>query len=95
MAYSTTQAIDVARSTKRKSASDSGNSQKDASLIQYEDDYEKVNDGLRLTWSTFMDEGHYKTSFRSVKCLLISWSPECDDLHTGIEVYATDICTEA
>ena len=60
-----------------------------APIVQYEDDFEKANAALQVTWSTLMDQsGYYKTSsfYKKVKCLLVSWDKECDDLHTDEEV---------
>jgi hypothetical protein len=64
-----------------------------ASPVKYEDEYEKSNASLQIAWSSVMDEdGHYKTSsiYRKVKCLLISWDKERDDLHTEEEVYLAE-----
>ena len=59
------------------------------SLVQYEDNTEKCNDELRDAFNVHVEKaGHYKTSsfYKEVKCLLISWDDDCDDLHTGPEV---------
>ena len=60
----------------------------DASPVLYEDEYEKRNASLQLSWSALMEDGPYKTSsfYKKVKCLLISWDNDCDDLHTETEV---------
>jgi len=60
-----------------------------ASTVQYEDDFEKANAALQVIWSNVMDRSdYYKTSsfYKKVKCLLVSWDPACDDLHTEGEV---------
>ena len=57
--------------------------------VQYEDEYEKADASLQLAWSTLMDEeGLNKTSsfYKKVRCLLISWAKEYDDLQTDKEV---------
>lgn len=81
---------DVAGGKKRKlSPTRFEQTLKGASPVEYEDEYEKSNASLQLAWSAIMDEdGHYKTSpfYRKVKCLLISWDKEHDDLHTEEEV---------
>ena len=59
----------------------------DTSLL--EDEYEKANPSLQVAFSTVMDQSdYYKTSsfYKQVKCLLISWDQDSDDLHTGDEV---------
>lgn len=59
------------------------------SRVQYDDDTEKSNDDLRHVFNDHIEKaGHYKTSsfYKQVKCLLISWAEECDDLNTGPEV---------
>ncbi|MCJ1423613.1 Phosphatidylinositol-4-phosphate 5-kinase [Sticta canariensis] len=59
--------------------------------VQYEDNTEKCNDELRDAFNNHVQKaGHYKTSsfYKEVKCLLISWDDDCDDLHTGPEVDA-------
>lgn len=59
------------------------------SRVQYEADTEKSNDDLRHVFNDHMNKtGHYMTSsfYKKVKCLLISWDDDCDDLHTGPEV---------
>lgn len=58
------------------------------SRVQYDDDTERSNDDLRHVFNDHMEEAHYKTSsfYKQVKCLLISWAEECDDLNTGPEV---------
>lgn len=56
-------------------------------MVEYEDEFEKANPSLQVTWSEVMEQsGHYKTSsfYRRVKCLLVSWGS--DDLHTDREV---------
>lgn len=59
------------------------------SRVQYEDATEKSNDELRHVFNDHMERaGHYKTSsfYKKVKCLLISWDSDSDDLDTGPEV---------
>lgn len=59
------------------------------SQVQYEDNIEKDNDDLRNVFNDHMEKaGHYKTSsfYKKVKCLLISWDDDYDDLNTGPEV---------
>lgn len=59
------------------------------SRVQYEDDTEKSNDELRHAFDSEMEKaGNHMTSsfYKKVKCLLISWDDNCDDLHTGPEV---------
>ena len=59
------------------------------SRVQYEDESEKSNDALRHVFNEQMEEaGQYNKSsfYKKVKCLLISWDDDCDDLHTGPEV---------
>lgn len=59
------------------------------SQVQYGDDTEKYNDDLRNAFNDQVEKaGDYKTSsfYKAVKCLLISWDGDCDDLHTGPEV---------
>lgn len=60
-----------------------------ASAVPYEDDFEKANAALQVIWSDVMDRcDYYKTPsfYKKVKCLLVSWDPACDDLHTEGEV---------
>ena len=60
-----------------------------AATVEYEDDFEKANASLQVAWSTVMDEeAYYKipSFYKKVKCLLISWDKNCDDLHTDKEV---------
>ncbi|MCJ1265850.1 Phosphatidylinositol-4-phosphate 5-kinase [Lobaria immixta] len=59
-----------------------------ANSIQYEDEYEKSNAALQLAWNSRMAEGNYKSPsfYKKVKCLLVSWDKECDDLDTEEEV---------
>lgn len=57
--------------------------------VEYEDENEQRNASLQRVWSTWMREGgHYMTSplYKQVKCLLISWDKDHDDLRTGPEV---------
>lgn len=59
------------------------------SAVLYDDDFEKANAALQVTWSNVMDRcDYYKTAsfYKEVKCLLVSWDPACDDLHTEEEV---------
>lgn len=61
----------------------------EASPVKYEDENEKRNAYLQRVWSNCMREGgHYMRSqcYTQVKCLLISWDKEHDDLHTEPEV---------
>lgn len=84
MALPTTVVLNRARQQYR-------NSHRGASNVHYEDEYEKLNDSLRIKWGNLMDEsGRYKTSsfYKKVKCLLISWHEDCDDLKTEEEVIA-------
>ena len=60
-----------------------------AATVEYEDEFEKANASLQAAWNTVMDqEAYYKASsfYKKVKCLLISWDKDCDDLHTDKEV---------
>ena len=57
--------------------------------MQYDDDFEKNNASLQVAFNTVMDKtSYYKDSsfYKKVKCLLISWDKDCDDIHTGEEV---------
>lgn len=75
--------------TQRKSTSIHFEAPAATCRVQYENDIEKSNDDLQHAFNGFMeDAAHYKTSsfYKKVKCLLISWDDECDDLHTGPEV---------
>lgn len=66
--------------------------------VQYENDVEKSNDDLQHVFNGIMeDAGHYKTSsfYKKVKCLLISWDDDCDDLHTGPEVGFFHSCSNS
>ena len=57
--------------------------------MQYDDDFEKNNASLQVAFNTVMEESsYYKDSsfYKKVKCLLISWDKDCDDIHTGEEV---------
>lgn len=61
----------------------------EASPVKYEDEDEQRNASLQRVWSTCMREGgHYMRSqyYTQVKCLLVSWDKEHDDLHTEQEV---------
>lgn len=60
-----------------------------ASAMLYEDDFEKASAALQVIRSNVMDRcDYYKTPsfYKKVKCLLVSWDPACDDLHTEGEV---------
>lgn len=63
-----------------------------ADSIQYEDEYEKSNAALHLVWNTCMARGTYKSPsfYVNVKCLLVSWSEECDDLNTEEEASSSN-----
>lgn len=67
------------------------------SQVQFDDEYEKLDGTHQRYWNTLMDKSQYKSPsfYRSVKCLLISWGPQDDDLHTAKEVRSSDICAEA
>ena len=57
--------------------------------MQYDDDFEKNDASLQVAFSTVMEtSSYYKDSsfYKKVKCLLISWDKDCDDIHTGEEV---------
>ena len=57
--------------------------------VEYENESEQRNASLQRAWSTYLREGgHYMRSpfYKKVKCLLISWDKEHDDLHTEPEV---------
>ena len=61
----------------------------EAPPVKYEDENEQRNASLQRVWSNSMREGgHYMRSpyYKQVKCLLISWDKEHDDLHTEPEV---------
>lgn len=96
MASSTTQPTDgtcTAHGTDCKPASSTfDKASEGADSIQYEDEYEKSNAALQLTWNTRMNEGNYKSPsfYKKVKCLLVSWDKECDDLDTEEEVSSSN-----
>ena len=61
----------------------------EAPPVKYQDENEQRNASLQRVWSNSMREGgHYMRSpyYKRVKCLLISWDKEHDDLHTEPEV---------
>lgn len=70
------------------------NSLMEAPPVEYEDQYEKRNAALQNIWSTVIADGHYMTSpfYQKAKCLLISWDPKQDDLHTEEEVCRSKWC---
>lgn len=96
MASSTTHPIDAtctAHCNDCKPASSTFNKASEAAdSIQYEDEYEKSNAALQLAWNSRMAEGNYKSPsfYKKVKCLLVSWDKECDDLDTEEEVSLSD-----
>lgn len=58
--------------------------------VKYEDENEQLNASLHRAWSNALREGgNYEESqfYKTVKCLLISWDKEHDDLRTDEEVY--------
>ena len=60
-----------------------------ATSIAYEDEYKKINATLQVAWSTVMDQCNYykmQSRYQKVKCLLVSWDKDCDDMHTDQEV---------
>ena len=60
-----------------------------AATVQYDDDFEKNNASLQVAFNTVLEtSSYYKDSsfYKKVKCLLISWDKDCDDIHTGEEV---------
>lgn len=81
---------DISGAKKRKrSAIEVTESLTRANPVEYEDPYERLDGALQRAWTSVMDQdGHYKTSpfYRKVKCLLISWHKDCDDLDTEEEV---------
>ena len=57
--------------------------------MQYDDDFEKNDASLQVAFSTVMEKSSYykdPSFYKKVKCLLISWDKDCDDIHTGEEV---------
>lgn len=61
----------------------------DAGSAQNDDEFEKANPSLQVAFSTIMDQSSYykiPSFYKQVKCLLISWDKDSDDLHTGDEV---------
>jgi len=76
-------ALETASPPKRKAQHPKG-----AAIVQYENEYEKLNNSYQLKWSNLMENGHYMTSsfYTRVKVLLISWDEESDDLDTKDEV---------
>lgn len=63
-------------------------------VVEHEDDYEKVNASLQVTFSDVMEQsGYYKSSsfYKHVKCLLISWNEDSDDLNTDDEVRLSEM----
>ena len=62
----------------------------DASIVQTEDEFEKVNSDYQILWSRVMEEGNYKSSsaYKKVAVLLLSWDEKLDDLNIKEEVRA-------
>ena len=63
---------------------------KDAPIVPYEDDNEKLNSTMQLAWSEVMQEGHYtsSTEYRHVHVLMLSWETRHDDLKVQEEIDA-------
>ena len=64
----------------------------DVSIIPYEDEYEKLNSTMQVTWSNVMElnSGVYtgSTRYQHVHVLMLSWERQFDDLNVQGEVDA-------
>ena len=60
----------------------------DGTIIEYNEEYEKLNSSYQLSWNKLMEEGPYEVSsaYQKVAVLLISWAKEFDDLGVENEV---------
>jgi hypothetical protein len=58
--------------------------------VPYQDDREKRNSSLQVSWSDWMAGAQRNSSiYKRVAVLLISWHHECDDLKVQQEVCVT------
>ena len=62
----------------------------DASIIEYEDELEKLNSKMQVAWSGVMDNDYYasSTNYEHVEVLTLSWEKESDDLKVQEEIDA-------
>lgn len=63
--------------------------QHDDSIVQYEDEYEKLNSQYQVAWNKVMGKGPLTSaSYESAAVLLLSWDKDYDDLGVKEEVCA-------
>jgi len=63
--------------------------QHDDSIVQYEDEYEKLNSQYQVAWNKVMGRGPLTSaSYESAAVLLLSWDKDYDDLGVKEEVHA-------
>jgi len=62
--------------------------QHDDSIVQYEDEYEKLNSQYQVAWNKVMGNGPLTSaSYESGAVLLLSWDKDYDDLEVKEEVH--------
>ena len=59
-----------------------------ASVVDYEDEYVRLNSQMQLVWENVMEEVPYKSSssYKNVAVLLLSWDKDLDDMQVEEEV---------
>ena len=67
---------------------DIGKDFNDVSVVDYEDEYVRLNSQMQLVWETVMEEVPYKSSssYKNVAVLLLSWDKDLDDMQVEEEV---------
>ena len=60
----------------------------DSSIVEYENEFERLNSEMQVAWSEVMDDDYYTSSsnYEHVEVLMLSWEKEVDDLKVQQEI---------